>query len=143
MSAQIPITTTQASSGISPDLRNNIYSALLSHGGIRTIESVLDETLRSTGFHDALKAYITEILRSGQATTAEQARNLAMAKIHEQMRADGGAKTNGAVNGNGTSTNGEVEELDLRIPKEAVRKGTKTIMRELEKVCEITYEDDE
>lgn len=140
MASSQQISTEQAKAGISPELRNNIYSLLLSYGGIRNIEGTLDETLRQTGFHDNLKAYLTELLRSGQATTCEEARDMAMAKIQEQMR-NKDSKTNGhAVNG---SANGDSsEELDLRLPKEAVSKGVKSIEAELKKVVEITYEDD-
>jgi hypothetical protein len=140
MSQSINVTTTQAQSGISQDLRNNIYSALLSGDGIRNIESTLDESLRASGFKDALRAYITHLFRSGQATTCEEARNLAMQKIREQTRGlDGQTNgTNGTTNGDGE--NGE--DVDLKIPKSAIDAGAKTVMKELDKVCDITYEDD-
>ncbi|EOA87323.1 uncharacterized protein SETTUDRAFT_171506 [Exserohilum turcica Et28A] len=146
----IPITTQQAQSGISRDLRNNIYSALLSGPGIRNIEATLDESLRSSGFKDALRAYITELFRSGQATTCEEARNLAMQRIREQTRdLDSKRRTNAladdAANGlaNGTAPDTEdALDFDLKIPKSAIDAGAKTVMKELEKVCEITYEDD-
>jgi hypothetical protein len=143
MSQSINVTTTQAQSGISQDLRNNIYSALLSGDGIRNIESTLDESLRASGFKDALRVYITDLFRSGQATTCEEARNLAMQKIREQTRRLPD-QTNGANGTNGT-TNGEGENgehVDLKIPKAAIDAGAKTVMKELEKVCDITYEDD-
>lgn len=140
----IPITTQQAQSGISRDLRNNIYSTLLSGPGIRNIEATLDESLRSSGFKDALRAYITELFRSGQATTCEEARNLAMQRIREQMRDGGKQSTNGTqddhVNGEGAQE--DALEVDLRIPKAAIDAGAKSVIKELEKVCEITYEDD-
>ena len=142
-SKPVSMTTDQAQSGISQELRNNIYSALLSEGGIRNIESTLDEQLRASGFQDELKRYITDLFRSGQATTAEEARNLAMDKIREQMRA---GQTNGTANGtNGTANaNGDdSDDYQLRIPHEAVRQGTKSVMKELEKVCDITYPDDD
>lgn len=147
MSDTIPITTQQAQSGISRDLRNNIYSALLSGPGIRNIEATLDEQLRSTGFKDALRAYITELFRSGQATTCEEARNLAMQRIREHTRdLDGSAKS--SSNGSGgdeKQANGDGDDgidINLKIPKTAIDAGAKTVMKELEKVCEITYEDD-
>ena len=140
MSQSINVTTTQAQSGISQDLRNNIYSALLSGDGIRNIESTLDESLRASGFKDDLRAYITDLFRSGQATTCEEARNLAMQKIREQTRGLG--EDSNGVNGT-TNANGESgEEVDLKIPKSAIDAGAKTVMKELEKVCDITYEDD-
>ncbi|EMD87892.1 hypothetical protein COCC4DRAFT_25082 [Bipolaris maydis ATCC 48331] len=149
----IPITTQQAQSGISRDLRNNIYSALLAGPGIRNIEATLDESLRSSGFKDALRAYITELFRSGQATTCEEARNLAMQRIREQTRQLDGSNSNSkqqsATNGltddqlNGADgATDDALEFDLKIPKSAIDTGAKTVMKELEKVCEITYEDD-
>ncbi|KAF1834720.1 hypothetical protein BDW02DRAFT_568826 [Decorospora gaudefroyi] len=141
----IPITPTQAHTGLSQDLRNNIYSALLSGPGIRNIESTLDQQLRQSGFKDNLRAYITELFRSGQATTCEEARELAMAKIREQMGGGGGA-ANGVINGNGEvgeNGAGGVVVPDLKIPKSAIDAGAKTVMKELERVCEITYEDGE
>jgi hypothetical protein len=134
----IPVTTTQAQTGLSQHLRNNIYSALLSGSGIRNIESTLDESLRASGFKDNLRAYITDLFRSGQASTCEQARELAMARIREQMRSGGATNGVGGVNGNGE----EADEIDLKLPKEAIDIGAKTVMKELEKVCEITYEDE-
>lgn len=140
----VSLTASQATSGISQDLRNNIYSALLSGSGIRNIEATLDETLRSTGFRHNLQTYIIFLYRSGQATTAEEAYRLAMEKIREYMNdvSNGSTTTNGtngALHGGADAADAHV---DLRIPKEAVAKGTKVVMKELEKVCEITYEDD-
>ncbi|KAF1940068.1 hypothetical protein EJ02DRAFT_240041 [Clathrospora elynae] len=143
MSSQaVIVTTAQAKSGISQDLRNNIYSALLSGDGIRNIESTLDELLRSSGFKDSLRDYITDLFRSGQASTCEEARNIAMERIREQTRGvqtNGTNGTNGTANGNG---NGEAaDEIHLKVPKEVIDKGVKTVMKELERVCEISYED--
>ena len=140
----VSMTVDQAQTGISQELRNNIYSALLSDGGIRNIESTLDEQLRASGFKDELRRYITDLFRSGQATSVEEARNLAMDKIREQMRSAPSEHSNGAngVNGTSNGNNDNSEEYQLHIPEAAVREGTKTVMKELEKVCDITYEDD-
>ncbi|KAI8932031.1 hypothetical protein NX059_010925 [Plenodomus lindquistii] len=138
----VQVTPAQANNGISLALRNNIYSALLSGPGIRNIEATLDESLRSSGFRDNLKTYITYLFRSGQATTAEEAYRLAMEKIRETMsEMNGKADTNG--NGHADGDDGEGgPEVDLKIPKEVVNKGTKVVMRELEKACEITYDEE-
>ncbi|RMZ71137.1 hypothetical protein GMOD_00005648 [Pyrenophora seminiperda CCB06] len=138
MSDSISITTTQAQSGISQELRNNIYSALLSGDGIRNIESTLDESLRASGFKDQLRAYITHLFRSGQATTCEEARNLAMQKIREQTRGLSGQAIENGTNGHSDIA----DQIDLKLPNVAIDAGAKTVMKELEKVCEITYEDD-
>ncbi|KAJ4362428.1 hypothetical protein N0V83_010521 [Neocucurbitaria cava] len=138
----VSMTTDQAQSGISQELRNNIYSALLSYGGIRNIESTLDEVLRREGFKDELRRYITYLFRSGQATSAEQARDLAMEKIREAMQS---SKTNGTTNGTNGTSNGTVdgsEDYNLRIPHEAIKAGTRSVQEELDKVCDITCEDE-
>jgi hypothetical protein len=138
----ISMTTTQASNGLSPTLRNNIYTALLSGHGIRNIESSLDESLAASGFKDRLREYITELYRSGQATTAEEARSMAMARIRVQMEESetkdkkDKKKSNGV---NGTHEEDGAESIDLRVPEGSVQLGTRTVMRELERVCEIEY----
>jgi len=123
----ITLLTSEAQNHLSLDLRNNIYAALLSGDGIRNIESALDRQLAESGFKDELRRYITDLFRSGQVATVEEARALAMEKIREE-----GA--NGVV-GNGVNGNGD--EYDLKIPRKAVVEGTKSVRRELEKVCEI------
>jgi hypothetical protein len=135
---KINVTISEAENRMSQDLRNNIYSALLSGDGIRNIEGTLDRQLAESGFKDELRRYITDLFRSGQATTALEARALAMAKIREQMQ--GGTDDDDQPNGvNGT--NGEEQKYNLKIPTKAVVEGTKTVRKELEKVCEITEDD--
>lgn len=144
----VQVTPAQATSGISLSLRNNIYSALLSGPGIRNIEATLDESLRSTGFRDNLKTYITYLFRSGQATTAEEAYRLAMEKIKDAMHddANGTSATTNGKDSNGHHADdaadaSEGPDVDLKVPKEVVTKGTKVVIKELEKICEITYEE--
>lgn len=137
----VAMSADEAQPPISQDLRNNIYSALLAGQGIRNIEAVLDEHLAASGFKDNLKNYITDLFRSGQATTAEEARTMAMARIKEQIRA---GQSNGASNGTNGTTNGNgdaLDDIDLTFPKNAVRDGTKIVMKELERVCEVNYPD--
>ena len=127
----ITMSPAQAST-LPSDLRNSIYSSLLSSGGIRSIESTLTQLLQTTGFQASLRAYITELFRTGQATTANEAYTLAMNRIKECM-AEGGGKTNGHVNGDGDG-----DDLgNLRLPTEVVTEGTRVVRRELEKVVEI------
>jgi hypothetical protein len=131
----ITMSPSEAQDHVSPELRNHIYSALLSGDGIRNIEGTLDRQLAESGFKDELRRYVTDIFRSGQATTAEEARSLAMEMIKQQS-SGGEGLTNGTNGTNGNHT----DEYDLKIPQKAVVEGTKTVRRELEKVCEITEE---
>jgi len=150
VSAPVPVSAAQASSGISLQLRNDIYSALLSGPGIRAIEATLDEAVRPSGFRDNLKTYLTHLFRSGQATTAEEAYKLAMQRIQDAMAdattSTATATTNGA---NGAPADDdpsphhdtEAHNLSLKVPNEVIEKGTKVVMQELAKVCDITYDD--
>lgn len=115
-------------------LRNNIYSTLLSTGGIRNIESALIQLLQTSGFQQQLRDYITDLFRTGQATTANEAYELAMARIRECMAAGERETGRNGVNGDG---DGVVEPLDLRLPSEVVREGSRVVKRELERVVVI------
>lgn len=132
------LSPTAAQSPLSARTRNEIYSSLLSGNGVRNIEQTLTHELQRSGWLSDLKAYITQLLRTGECTTLDEV----MARVLDKVEtAD---KSNG-VNGNGVhgvnGVNGhdkEAEDVDLRIPDKVIREGTKTIRRELENVCEIT-----
>jgi hypothetical protein len=134
----IAIGSTEAQNHISLDLRNNIYAALLSGEGIRNIEASLDRQLAESGFKDELRRYVTDLFRSGQATSVDEARALAMERIRQQMQGDDD-QSNGANGMNGA--NGDEQKYDLKVPNKAIVEGTKTVRRELEKVCDITEDD--
>ncbi|KAH8725833.1 hypothetical protein GQ44DRAFT_706597 [Phaeosphaeriaceae sp. PMI808] len=137
------ISASETQNHISLDLRNNIYSALLSGDGIRNIEATLDRQLAESGFKDELRRYVTDLFRSGQATTVDQARTLAMDKIKQQMRADLD-QPNGANGQNGTThglENDLHQKYDLAIPNKAIIEGSKSVRSELEKVCHVTLDD--
>jgi hypothetical protein len=134
----ISLSAAEAQNHISLDLRNNIYSALLSGDGIRNIEGTLDRQLAESGFKDELRRYVTDLFRSGQATTVDEARALALEQIKAQMQGDE-EQSNGANGLNGM--HGDEQKYDLKIPSKAIAEGTKTVRKELEKVCDITEED--
>ncbi|KAF2999730.1 hypothetical protein E8E13_004123 [Curvularia kusanoi] len=120
-------------SALPSSLRNSIYSTLLSTGGIRNIESSLTQLLQTSGFQASLRAYITDLFRTGQATTANEAYDLAMARIRECM-AEGEKETGrNGVNGDGD----DAEAGDLRLPSQVVQQGSRVVKKELEKVVVI------
>ena len=130
-------------SALPSSLRNSIYSSLLSSGGIRNIESTLTQLLQTTGFQASLRAYITELFRTGQATSAPEAYTLAMNRIKECMAEGGKDGQKSGVNGtNGTNGDGDDGRGvgDLRLPSEVVSEGSKCVKRELEKIVEIETE---
>ena len=129
----VTISAGQASA-LPASLRNSIYSTLLSTGGIRNIESALIQLLQTSGFQQQLRDYITDLFRTGQATTANEAYELAMALIRECMAAGERESGRNGVIGDG---DGVVEPLDLRLPSEVVREGSRVVKRELERVVVI------
>lgn len=137
----ISMTSTQAQTPISPDLRNSIYAALLSGTGIRNIEGTLEHELQASGWTANLKAYITHLLRSGECTTLDEinARILEKAKL-----GSGGEKSNGVTNGvNGVNGHKDDDEYQLQLPEQAIREGVRVVRRELDKICDITVDGDD
>jgi hypothetical protein len=140
MAAPKPInmSSTQAQNTLSPELRNDIYSALLSGTGIRNIESTLDHEMQASGFKFNLKGYIMHLLRSGQCTTFDEI----MVRVNDKIRHDtdaaksNGTTTNGVHGTNGHSKDGE--DYDLCLPEKMITEGIRTVGKELDKVCDIT-----
>ncbi|KAF2658862.1 hypothetical protein K491DRAFT_592276 [Lophiostoma macrostomum CBS 122681] len=140
--ARVAVTPGQAQSSISQDTRNELLSALLSNGGINNIESNLTHNLQRSGWLHSLREYVSELFRSGECTTVDEA----MAKVKAKILQDSAPKANGTTNGvngvNGTNGNTHGDDyVNLAIPNQAIRDGIKTIKKELHKVCEITSED--
>jgi hypothetical protein len=134
--AAVALSPDQAHAAIPQDMRNAIYSALLSGDGIRNIEATLDHHLQTSGFKASLRAYMTDLFRSGQATTAVEARDMAMARIRahlQQQLAAPDASANGST---------DTHDVDLSIPPVAITEGTKSVRAELEKVVDISYDND-
>ncbi|CAI6340926.1 unnamed protein product [Periconia digitata] len=136
MAKPINMTSTQAQNTLTPDMRNELYSALLSGNGIRNVESTLDHEMQASGFKSNLKAYVTHLLRSGECTSYAQALDRVLDKIRSDSQQQ--PKPNG-VNG----TNGHAKDADdynLRLPDEVVTAGARTLGVELEKVCDIAVD---
>lgn len=127
--APLALTPAQASTLPSP-LRNSIYAHLLSSGGIRTIEATLTQLLQTTGFQASLRAYMTDLFRTGQATSAPEAYELAMRRIRVCMAE---AEENGGENGDDAG-------WDLKLPDKVIKEGGRVVRRELERVVEIDVE---
>lgn len=138
MSAKpLSMSSVQAQSNLPADLRNDIYSALLSGTGIRAIEATLDHEMQATGFKSNLKAYITHLLRAGECSSFDDI----MARVTDKIRHDSGlAKPNGTNGVNGVNGHARDDEYDLRLPDRVVAEGTKTVAAELDKVVEITVD---
>jgi len=139
------------------DQRNAIYSALISHGGLRNIEEALKHEFQASGYLDDLRTYTNHLLRTGQATSIAELQAKVLEKVREHGGPNGtarsadspeksngvnGTTTNGTTNGSGSSSNAhkDPEDYNLAIPRSAIVEGARTVRRELEKVADITSE---
>ncbi|KAF2838053.1 hypothetical protein M501DRAFT_850530 [Patellaria atrata CBS 101060] len=122
-----------------PNLHTSLLSALLTAHSIPAIQSALLTSLSQTGWTTNIRAYILELLRSGECGSY----NELMAKVLEEAVGKQSEDMNGKegrVNGVG---NGEAEgETGIRIPEKAVQAGIKAVRQELEKVCDVTFGDE-
>jgi hypothetical protein len=152
MPAPNPLTPAHATAPLNPSVQNALYTALMTSRSIPTIQATLTHELQASGWTSNLRAYIQQLLRSGECTTY----NEVMARVMAETNGNGGLKTNGITNGvngtngvhgNGNGINGvegrSVEDGGIQIPDRAVREGVRVVRRELEKVLEVAVEGEE
>lgn len=146
---RVEISPTQARN-LPPSLRNEFYSLLLANTGICNIEASLTHELQRCGWLDDLKLYIRQLLRSGEATTVDQA----IVKVREKMglvdagypngdfaaqpNLDAGMNGMNGVNGHGHDASSA--KIDLTIPEHAKQRAAQAIRKELVSVCEVIDE---
>lgn len=155
----IALTSQQARNALTPDLRNTLYGALVSTNGFSNIETAFKHELQASGWHANLRAYMTQLLRSGECTTYEEVEARVRQKLGLTSVPGGQQQTNGA-SANGTTTNGvnghgkdkdkdkdaaagasaADDDFDLHIPERAIREMTKVTRQEINKVVDITVE---
>ncbi|KAF2489635.1 hypothetical protein BU16DRAFT_566742 [Lophium mytilinum] len=145
MPSTTPLPSTAATAPLPPLIQNALYSALMTSRSIPTIQATLTHELQASGWTTNLRAYIQQLLRSGECATY----NEVMARLMEETRVQKSGRENG-VNGhangvvNGVDGNAErprsVEEGGILIPERAVREGVRVVRRELEKVVEVAVE---
>ena len=101
------IPTAQASQDITPEFRNDLYSALLSSSGIRNIEASLYQELQESGWLDRLKSYMQYLLREGLVTSHPELMDRVMDKIKASNAGlEIGAGASGSTNGTANGVNG-------------------------------------
>ncbi|WPG98915.1 Hypothetical protein R9X50_00171500 [Acrodontium crateriforme] len=109
------------SSGANPTLQTEITQALLQNGGIGRIQRTLQQRLDEAGWTEALRNYATELFRSGEATTYDEA----VAKVMQAIKS-GAQAANGAT----------VAVPDLRIPEDAKESGATAVRKELDEILD-------
>ncbi|MCJ1446283.1 MAG: hypothetical protein MMC23_006788 [Stictis urceolatum] len=134
-----PLTLPPPSSPLTPHVRSQINTALLTSNSIPKIQAALLHECQASGFITALRARCLELLRSGECASYGEL----MGVVMQEVRGDnvgviggdsgggssgGGIKENG-VNGTGT---GKKEEGRLRVPKRVVEEGVGVVKSALE-----------
>lgn len=139
-SARVTMTSSEAQDKIPDHVRNDIYAAILSGHGIPHIEDTLKHEMQATGFTARLKAYINHLLRNEGVSAMPDILDRVEAKVlHDTQAAKSKDTPNGVngVNGHGNDS----DEYDLALPSSVTREGTKTVVKELEKVVDIVVDD--
>lgn len=142
-SQQNPVSVPATSaSELSSALQTELTAALISNGSIPRIQSAITHELQLAGWTTNLRAYIQDLLRSGECTTYNEVMNKVLAEAKpanasaDGVNGDSKKLTNG-VNGVHRKTS---EEGSIRVPDRAVREGIRVVRKELESLCEITYD---
>lgn len=97
-----------------------LRTALVANGSIPTIQETLGNELQRTGWSANLRAYVTQLMRSGECTNYDEL----MAKVLQQAQV--GAEDNDA---------------GLKIPDSVNDKGLKVVMKEIKKVADVDDDD--
>jgi len=131
MSGASKIAVNSDSNYNSASLQNQLTAGLVTNGSIPVIQSALLHELQASGWTAHLRAYITQLMRSGECTKYDDIMDKVLEEAMKGVNAEK-AKTNGAV-----ATTGKPVEGDLKMPENVVKEGIKVVKKELEKICEV------
>ena len=135
--ARVTMSPSQAQGKISEETRNAIYHALLSTRAIPNIEESIRHEMQASGFMASLKAYIQHLFRNEGVTSMPELMDKVEAKILHDTQASKSKDASNGVNGvNGHSS--ESDDFNLALPVSVTKKGTKTVVEELDKVVDFT-----
>jgi hypothetical protein len=126
-------------------LQNMLYSALHTSSSLPRIQQTLNHELSAAGWTNNLRIYVLQLLRSGECTTYDEVMERVLKEARGEPRgtkAINGAHSNG-TNGITSEAGKSVEEGGIRIPENAVKEGIKAVKKELQKACDIAFEDEE
>lgn len=151
-----PISFPHTTSALTSSQTAQITAALFSANSIPRIQAALQHSLQESGWTHALRAHILNLLRSGECASYDEL----MARVLEDTRQQQGGGEDESNNDtakkekqqNGHAANGEAKSgggaetgaarsaESIRIPDKAVKEGIKAVRKEVEAVCEITFD---
>lgn len=141
MPSATPVTVSSSTTTLNPATQAALTSALLSANAIPRIQSALQQSLQESGWTHNLHSYVLKLLRDGECTTYEELMARVMAECRpgddNKDKDKESANGEGAVNGT-SSKNGS--GADIKIPDRTVREGIKAVRKEIEQVCEISFD---
>lgn len=138
---RVAMSSDQAQDRLPDPVRSNIYSALMQSHGIPNIEDTLNHQMQATGFKAVLVAYINHLLRNEGVTSFPDIMDKVETKIlHDTQQARSKDAANGVNGVNGHAN--DSDEYNLALPASVTKEGTKAVVKELEKVIDITDSDD-
>lgn len=115
-------------SGYNPTTQDDITMALLQSGGVKQIQTTLQQRLDEAGWSQSLREYVERLFRSGDATTYDDALKLVMQHVHiPTADDDDDAATTKAI--------GDIP--NLTIPRAAAKDAADTVKKELAKVVKM------
>jgi hypothetical protein len=116
------------------DLHGQLTALLLANNSIPRIEAALAHELAASGFTANLRAYVTQLVRSGEAGS-----------FADLVRAVNGRVRVGGKDANGDSSKGAGAEAGvaagLAIPQSVVKEGVRAVRRELDTVVDLRVDD--
>ncbi|KAK7540245.1 hypothetical protein IWX49DRAFT_507804 [Phyllosticta citricarpa] len=146
MPSATPVTVSSSTTTLNPATQAALTSALLSANAIPRIQSALQQSLQESGWTHNLHNYVLKLLRDGECTTYEELMARVMAECRpgdaateskDKDKDKDSANGDGAVNGT-SSKNGS--GADIKIPDKAVREGIRAVRKEIERVCDISFD---
>lgn len=121
------ISVNGSANGYNPTTQDNITMAMLQNGGVKRIQSAFQQRLDEAGWSENLRNYVTQLFRSGEANTYDEA----LSKVKEHVRVQ-------PLDGDGKAavTNG-VGGPDLVIPSDVAKDAAEVVKKELAKVVKM------
>jgi hypothetical protein len=121
-----------------PSTQAALTSALLSANSVPRIESALAQALSESGWTANLRAYITQLVRSGECVSYADVMKRVMQVVQQAEGEVGGVgSTKVLVNGGMAEREGPGMALPVAVLKEGVR----AVRGEVEKVCDLRVDD--
>ncbi|KAK7729012.1 hypothetical protein SLS57_002244 [Botryosphaeria dothidea] len=142
-----PVSFAHTTSALTSSQTAQLTAALFSANSIPRIQAALQHSLQESGWTHALRAHVLNLLRSGECASYDEL----MARVLEDTRQAGSAggdkdkeqnghATNGDKNSGGAETGAARSADSIRIPDKAVKEGIKAVRKEVEGVCDITFD---